>query len=68
MQNHDFRYNKYLSSENSDHKNIYLKSNNVDINRLLNRVKKRNTDEIKKKLILLSLAMLSVIVTGLIVF
>ena len=68
MQNQDFKYNKYLSSENSDHKNIYLKSNNVDINRLLNRVKKRNTDEIKKKLILLSLAMLSVIVTGLIVF
>tara|TARA_B110000902_G_C13921993_1_gene442477 strand:- start:182 stop:388 length:207 start_codon:yes stop_codon:yes gene_type:complete len=68
MQNQDFRYNKYLSSENSDHKNIYLKSNNVDINRLLNRVKKRNTDEIKKKLILLSLAMLSIIVTGLIVF
>jgi len=68
MQNQDFKYNKYLSSENSDHKNIYLKSNNVDINRLLNRVKKRNTDEIKKKLILLSLAMLSIIVTGLIVF
>ena len=41
MQNHDFRYNKYLSSENSDHENIYLKSNNVDINRLLNRVKKK---------------------------
>ena len=68
MQNQNFKYNKYLSSENTNHEDTYLKSKNVDINKLLNRVKQKNTEEIKKKLIVLSLAMLSIIFIGLIVF
>tara|TARA_B110001452_G_scaffold260014_1_gene257065 strand:+ start:541 stop:747 length:207 start_codon:yes stop_codon:yes gene_type:complete len=68
MQNQNLKYNRYLSSENTNQENIYLKSKNVDINKLLNRVKQKNTEEIKKKLIALSLAMLSIIFIGLIVF
>ena len=68
MQNQNLKYNRYLSSENTNQENIYLKSKNVDINKLLNRVKQKNTEEIKKKLIVLSLAMLSIIFIGLIVF
>jgi hypothetical protein len=68
MQNQKFKHNKYLNSENTNQEDIYLNSKNVDINKLLNRVKQKNTEEIKKKLIALSLAMLSIIFTGLIVF
>ena len=48
--------------------NNRLNQKYVNINILLNRVKKKNLEEKKKKLLLFCLALLSIIVTGLIIF
>ena len=63
----------------SDHSKIYntqdvfgkdhlSKSNNTNINNLLNRVKINNKQEIKKKFIILSFAISLISITGIIVF
>jgi ABC-type enterochelin transport system substrate-binding protein len=68
-----------MPSLKSDHSKIYstpevfgkdhhLKSNNTNINNLLNRVKINNKQEIKKKFIILSLAISLISITGIIVF
>ena len=68
-----------MPSLKSDHSKIYStqevlgkdhlsKSNNTNINNLLNRVKINNEQEIKKKFIILSLAISLISITGIIVF
>ena len=68
-----------MPSLKSDHSKIYStqevlgkdhlsKSNNTNINNLLNRVKIKKKQEIKKKLIILSLAISLISITGIIVF
>ena len=68
-----------MPSLKSDHSKIYStqevlakdhlsKSNITNINNLLNRVKIKKKQEIKKKLIILSLAISLISITGIIVF
>ena len=65
MLNLNSDYNKpvIVSSRNPS-----TKSKNVDINKLLNRIKKNVIAERKKKLILLGLTITPILVTGLIIF
>ena len=60
--------NKNYKFRNIAPENYSSKSKNVDINKLLNRVKQNSIEERKKKLIVLSLAVASISLTGLIVF
>ena len=48
--------------------NVKTNQKYVNINILLNRVKKRNLEEKKKKVLLFCLASLSISITGLIIF
>lgn len=48
--------------------NVKTNQKYVNINILLNRVKKKNLDEKKKKVLLFCLASLSISITGLIIF
>jgi len=61
-------HSKIYSTQEVFGKNYHSKSNNTNINNLLNRVKINNKQEIKRKLILLSLAILLISITGIIVF
>ena len=64
MQNLRHVHSKKHIDINSSHK----KSQKVDINKLLNRVKLNNKVEKKKKFILLALAIVPIVITGLTVF
>lgn len=68
MQNSKFGYKNIDRSKITIQENFNSKPKNVDINRLLNRVKQNSAEERKRKLTLLSLVILSILVTGLIVF
>ena len=65
MLNFNSHYNKHSIAAS---RRFSTKSKNVDINRLLNRIKKNVADERKKKIILLSLTIAPILVTGLIIF
>jgi hypothetical protein len=65
MLNFNSDYNKHLITAS---RKFSTKSKNVDINRLLNRIKKNVAAERKKKIILLSLTIAPILVTGLIIF
>ena len=67
MQNpSSLRKNNYSSKIIID--NVKTNQKYVNINILLNRVKKRNLEEKKKKVLLFCLASLSISITGLIIF
>ena len=57
-------YNSTITSKNE----LSYRSHNVDINLLLNKVKTKNIEERKKKLIILTLTILPIVITGLIIF
>ena len=61
-------HSKIYSTQDVFGKNHLSISNNTNINNLLNRVKINNEQEIKKKLIILSLAISLISITGIIVF
>jgi ABC-type enterochelin transport system substrate-binding protein len=61
-------HSKIYSTQEVFGKDHHLKSNNTNINNLLNRVKINNKQEIKKKFIILSLAISLISITGIIVF
>ena len=56
------------SKNHVDINSSFKKSQRVDINKLLNRVKLNNKVEKKKKFILLALAIVPIVITGLTVF
>ena len=64
MQNLRSAYSKNYNDTN----NSYNRSKSVDINKLLNRVKINNKAERNKKFILLTLAIIPIVITGLAVF
>ena len=67
MQNpSSLRKNNYSSKIIID--NVKTNQKYVNINILLNRVKKKNLEEKKKKVLLFCLASLSISITGLIIF
>mgnify|MGYP001284551595 FL=1 len=68
MQNLKSDHSKIYSTQEVFRKDHHSKSNNTNIDNLLNRVKINNKQEIKKKFIILSLAILLISITGIIVF
>ena len=61
-------HSKIYNTQDVFGKDHLSKSNNTNINNLLNRVKVNNKQEIKRKLIILSLAISLIGITGIIVF
>jgi hypothetical protein len=68
MQNLVTDYNKTYKTSIIRSQKFNSKSKTVDINKLLNRVKKKATEEKKKKLTILFLAIAPICIIGLIVF
>jgi len=68
MQNLVTDYNKTYKTSTIINQKFNSKSKTVDINKLLNRVKKKATEEKKKKLTILFLAIAPICIIGLIVF
>jgi hypothetical protein len=68
MQNLKTDYTKSYNSTITSKNELSYRSHNVDINLLLNKVKTKNTEERKKKLIILTLTILPIVITGLIIF
>ena len=61
-------HSKIYSTQEVFGKDHHSKSNNTNINNLLNRVKINKKQEIKKKFIILSFAISLISITGIIVF
>ena len=68
MQNLVTDYNKTYKTSTIRNQKFNSKSKTVDINKLLNRVKKKATEEKKKKLTILFLAIAPICIIGIIVF
>ena len=68
MQNLVTDYNKTYKTSTIINQKFNSKSKTVDINKLLNRVKKKATEEKKKKLTILFLAIAPICIIGIIVF